>query len=202
MSSEPADLLPPTDGAVPRMLAGPMVAAVDAAGIRAAASLQGRPQLDRALYALSELANHSVLWHGINLVDAALGDRNRRRRAVRRSIVLAVEQAVVNGPLKSSVRRARPEHLEERPHTLRTPRTSSFPSGHASAGACSASLLTEDLGHGWIWWSLAGAVAWSRVHVGIHHASDVAAGAAVGAGIAAAARRAWPPSADRPAPAE
>lgn len=188
------DTLAPTElRRAERLLASGPVAALDAVGVRLASALQGRAPLDRALYALSEAANHSMLWHGINAVDALTGDPVRRRQAVRRSIVLAVEQGVVNGPLKSSVRRTRPEAVDDRPHQLRTPLTSSFPSGHASAGACSATLLTRDLGHAPLWWGLAAAVAWSRIHVGVHHASDVAGGAVVGAAIAAAADRCWPP---------
>ena len=181
---------------VERLLASTPVARLDTAGLRAAASLRGNAPLDRAAYALSELANHSVLWHGINAVDAlTTGDPLRRRRALRRSVLLAVEQAVVNGPLKSSVRRERPEVRDDHPHRLRTPATSSFPSGHASAGACAATLLSRDLGHAPLWWGAATVVAWTRVHVGVHHTSDVAAGAVVGAALAAFAERIWPPPA-------
>ena len=177
---------------VRRLLEGPTVAALDGGGSRLADRLRGRPTVDRAMYGLSELANHSVLWHGINLIDALTGDRDRRRRALRRSIVLAAEQALVNGPLKSSVRRERPSVDDPHPHALRTPQTSSFPSGHASAGACAATLLTHDLGRAPLWWGLATVVSWSRIHVGVHHASDVAAGAVVGSGLAAIAGRIWP----------
>ena len=45
-----------------------------------------------------------------------------------------VEQAVVNGPIKLVFRRQRPSPLDDHPHDLRAPHTSSFPSGHASAG--------------------------------------------------------------------
>lgn len=176
------------------LLAAPPVQRLDVAVAAVAGRLHGRPAIDRAMYALSEVANHSLLWHGINLVDAVTGPGERRRRAVRRSVVLAVEQSVVNGPVKSAVRRERPEGPTDRPHRLRTPLTSSFPSGHASAGACSAIMLTRDLGHGTLWWGLAAAVAWSRVHVGVHHASDVVAGAAVGATIATASGRLLPGS--------
>ncbi len=184
-------------GPVERLLASGPVSAFDAAGLRAADAVRGDPRVDRAMYALSELANHSVLWHSINAVDALTGDRARRRRAVRRSVVLALEQALVNGPLKSSVRRQRPLVRDDHPHRLRTPATSSFPSGHASAGACAATLLTHDLGHAPLWWGLASVVAWTRVHVGVHHASDVAAGAAVGATLGTAAGRIWPSTSRR-----
>lgn len=149
------------------------------------------PWVDRGAYALSEAANHSLLWHGINAADALLGGPRHRRAALRRSVILGVEQAVVNGPLKSTVQRERPVATPH-DHPLRTPVTSSFPSGHASAGACAATLLSRDLGMAPLWWGLAASVAWSRVHVGVHHASDVAAGALVGRSLARLAGLIWP----------
>jgi membrane-associated phospholipid phosphatase len=175
------------------VLGSPAVLALDRAVDRVAARARGHAVADRALYALSEAANHSLLWHGINALDALLGGRDRRRRALRRSVVLVAEQAVVNGPIKRVFRRERPDHVTDHPHDLRTPLTSSFPSGHASAGACAATMLTADLGGGPLWWGLAAAVAWSRVHVGAHHASDLVGGAAAGAVLARLAGVLWPP---------
>jgi undecaprenyl-diphosphatase len=163
------------------LLDSPRVRSFDRRADELAARLRGHGPTDRALYALSQAANHSLLWHGINAVDALVGGPDHRRRALRRSIVLVAEQAAVNGPVKSLFRRDRPDHLTDHPHQLRTPLTSSFPSGHASAGACAATLLSRDLGAAPLWWGLAGAVAWSRVHVGAHHASDLVGGAVVGA---------------------
>lgn len=167
------------------------------------ARLRGNPAIDRAAYCISEAANHSGLWHAINLIDLLAGlvrrDPLRCRRALRRSTVQGIEQALVNGPVKSLVRRQRPAEDLSHPHRLRVPVTSSFPSGHASAGACSAELLAADMGHRAAWWSLAILVGWSRVHVGVHHPSDVLAGWLLGAGAAHTARRFWPPPGSMPA---
>lgn len=170
----------------------PVVRSLDRAVEGVAARLRGSPGVDRAMYALSQAGNHSMLWHGINLVDAVANGRAGRRRAVRRSVVIGVEQAVVNGPVKMVFRRTRPGHVTDHPHDLRTPRTSSFPSGHASAGACAATLLTADVGAGPLWFGLAAAVAWSRVHVGAHHPSDVVGGFVTGRTLARVAARVWP----------
>jgi undecaprenyl-diphosphatase len=43
-----------------------------------------------------------------------------------------------------------------------------------------------------LWYSVAGVVAASRVHVRIHHGSDVVAGAVIGVGTGALVRRLWP----------
>ena len=157
-----------------------------------AGRLRGDPVADRVFYTLSQAANHSVLWHGINALDALIGGPDHRRRALRRSVVLGVEQALVNGGVKQLVDRARPETVTDHPHALRRPVTSSFPSGHASAGACAATLLTADLGLGFVWYPLAALIAWSRVHVGVHHASDLIGGAVVGRNLARLAGRLWP----------
>ncbi|MFT5201275.1 MAG: membrane-associated phospholipid phosphatase, partial [Candidatus Aldehydirespiratoraceae bacterium] len=51
-----------------------------------------------------------------------------------------------------------------------------------------AALLSRHTG-GVAWYALAGVVATSRIHVRIHHASDVAGGLAVGVVLGAIARR-------------
>jgi len=184
----------PTDRRHPvhALLASETVTALDRRAVHIATRLRGTEVLDRAMYGLSEVANHSMLWHSINLVDGLTGDRTRRRRALRRSVIIATEQAIVNGPVKLIARRERPVALEQHPRELRVPRTSSFPSGHASAATCAATLLSRDLGMAPLWWSLAAAIGWSRVHVGVHHASDVVAGVAVGAAMAQVSGRVWP----------
>jgi undecaprenyl-diphosphatase len=68
---------------------------------------------------------------------------------------------------------------------MHRPITSSFPSGHATAAFCAATLL----GGGPGWYALASAVSASRVYVRLHHASDVAAGAAFGLALGLAFRR-------------
>lgn len=179
---------------VTEVLQSPAVVALDRKAVELAVSLRGSATLDRLLYGLSEAGNHSTLWHSINVIDAVTGDRTRRRRAVRRSVIIATEQAILNGPVKLIARRERPVALDHHPHDLRVPRSSSFPSGHASAATCAATLLSRDLGFAPVWWSLAAAMAWSRVHVGVHHASDVVAGVAAGRLMAETAGRVWPAS--------
>jgi undecaprenyl-diphosphatase len=70
--------------------------------------------------------------------------------------------------------------------------SSSFPSGHASAAFTAAGILAEDSRAWPLWYLLAGLVASSRVHVKIHHASDVVGGAVLGIALGRMARRAWP----------
>jgi undecaprenyl-diphosphatase len=153
--------------------------------------LRGRPLVDRAMYTVSELADFSLLWHLVSAARAAVDER-KLPSSVRLSAVLGVESTIVNGVLKTLVRRERPIPEFERPHHLRIPLTSSFPSGHASAAFCAAGLLSDRSRLAPAYYALATVVAASRVHVKIHHASDVLVGAAVGATLAAVAKRVWP----------
>jgi membrane-associated phospholipid phosphatase len=153
--------------------------------------LRGRPLVDRVFYTASELADFSLLWH-LSGVGQGVVRPDGFERAMRTSAMLGLESALVNGPIKSLFRRTRPVHDGPRPHTLRTPRTSSFPSGHASAAFLAAALLSENSRVRPLWYAAAVVVGASRVHVRIHHASDVLAGAALGATLGLAAKRAWP----------
>jgi membrane-associated phospholipid phosphatase len=158
---------------------------------RAFDQLRGHPASDRLFYAASELADFSLLWHLVGAVRALRSDEPLRDLA-RFSIVMGGESLLVNGGVKSLFRRGRPVHEGVRPHRLRQPRTSSFPSGHASAAFVAASLLAEGSRAAPAYYAAAAVVASSRVYVRIHHASDVVAGAALGLVLGRAARKAWP----------
>ena len=155
--------------------------------------LRGRPAVDRLMYSVTELADFSLIWH---LLAAVRGLRSEADAAdaVRVSAVLGIESTVVNAGLKQLFKRKRPIPDFERPHHLRIPLTTSFPSGHASAAMCAATLLSDGRGRAATvgWFGLAGLVAASRVHVKIHHASDVVGGAVVGLAVGQVAKRAWP----------
>jgi undecaprenyl-diphosphatase len=150
--------------------------------------LRGRPVVDRLFYVASELGDFSLIWH---LLGAGQGLRRPDgfSRTVRLSAALGVESALVNGVVKSLFRRERPVHQGERPHRLRTPRTTSFPSGHASSAFLAASLLSSGSRAKPVYFAIATVVAASRIHVRIHHASDVAGGAALGLALGAVAKR-------------
>ena len=153
--------------------------------------IRGVAVIDRVMYTASELADFSLLWH---LLGSAQGlvRADGFARAVRTSAALGVESALVNGAIKSLFRRTRPVPDFARPHKLRQPRTTSFPSGHASSAVLAAMLLSEGSRAKPVYVALAAVVATSRIHVRIHHASDVVGGVAVGLALGAVVRRAWP----------
>jgi undecaprenyl-diphosphatase len=152
------------------------IASLDNAVDNAVARVRS-PALDRIVYPLSSVADHGILWHVCGVARAAVrgGDL---AGAARFSAAMGVESALTNGPVKLLFGRRRPVDLAkvEFPYGLRRPVTSSFPSGHATAAFCAATLL----GGGLPWYALAAAVAATRVYVRLHHASDVLAGAALG----------------------
>lgn len=143
---------------------------------------------------LSGAANHSLLWFAI---AAALAARKgaTRRAALRGVLAIAATSASANAVLKPLLPRRRPptQELATRLPFPAVPTSSSFPSGHAaSAAAFATAVAMEYPKAGLAIAPLAAAVAYSRVHIGVHWASDVAVGAAVGSGIALSTRRWWP----------
>jgi len=148
-----------------------------------AATRTRAPELDQVLTSVSNAANRSFLWVGIAAVLAAAGGRRGRRAAARGLVSIAATSAFVNVGLKGLHRRERPEREEgwdTRP--VRMPTSSSFPSGHsASAFAFASAVGLEIPVLALPLRLLAAAVAYSRVHCGVHYPSDVVAGSLVGA---------------------
>lgn len=152
--------------------------------------LRGNAIADRVFYTASELGDFSLIWH---IVNGARGlGRSSQKPTIRLAVALGIESALVNGVIKSFFGRRRPVAAEPRPHNLRQPLTSSFPSGHASSAALAAVLLADDDPLWPLYVGLAAIVASSRVYVRIHHASDVIAGAALGVVLAQLVKRAYP----------
>lgn len=152
---------------------------------------RGNPVADRLFYAASELGDHSLLWHLLATGRAAWSLQNERS-SLRVIVALGVESGLVNGVVKSLFNRSRPINTTERPLRLRIPRTSSFPSGHASSATMAAILLADGRKTAPLYYGAAAVVAVSRIYVRIHHASDVAGGAVVGAALGAAVKKLAP----------
>lgn len=150
---------------------------------------RNQPLVDRVFYTASEAADFSLLWHALGVAQAIIEDDPKI--AIGLSAALGVESALLNGPIKSIFGRGRPLQPSPRPLNLRQPITSSFPSGHASAAMVAAAVLSRRTG-GPLWYMLGAVVAASRLHVRIHHASDVLGGLVVGAVFGKIARRLLP----------
>jgi undecaprenyl-diphosphatase len=159
------------------------------------AHLRGRPAADTLMYGASAVGDHGVIWLALAVIQAARrsgAGQPWRRGVVRGGAALAVESAIVNGPVKWLFRRTRPVQDEPRPLHLRRPRTSSFPSGHATSAFLGAALLSDGDPVWPLYYVIAVIVASSRVHVRVHHASDVIGGALIGIAFGEVVRRMFP----------
>ncbi len=154
------------------------------------------PQADRLAAAASKASDRSLLWWIVALILAGSGSRFGRRAALRGLLSAGLASAIASGPVKFLVRRSRPKgasRVSARFPGVRRPTTSSFPSAHAAVAAGFAAGVAQELPVvGVPVAALAALVAYSRVRTGVHHPTDVLAGAALGAGVAVATRRLWP----------
>jgi undecaprenyl-diphosphatase len=147
------------------------------------------PRLDKAMVRLSNAADKSRLWLGCATIMAALGGRPGRRAALLGVASVGFSSAVSNLVVKPLWARRRPE----RPATVipmrrwvRMPASRSMPSGHSA----SAFAFATAVGYAVPALSVplhaaATAVAYSRVHTGVHYPGDAIAGSVIGTSAAA-----------------
>lgn len=183
-----ADRLPAGRPAWRRMSVGlRQLGAVDRAVYEAIATV-ATPALDVPVRRLSHAADNSRLWLGIAGGLALAGGPAGRRAAVRGLLAIGVSSAVVNLGMKSVYTRHRPDRAGAGvpgKRQVMMPSSASFPSGHSASAFAFASAVGRDLPvlalglH-----LLAGAVAYSRIHTGVHYPGDTVIGALIGASTA------------------
>jgi undecaprenyl-diphosphatase len=146
------------------------------------------PSLDDPLRRLSNAANDSRLWLAIAGLLALFGGKRGRRAALEGVVAIGVTSASINLVAKSIATRPRPDRADPVPFAARDiemPASSSFPSGHAASAFAFAYAVGRHVpGVALPVRLLAGCVAYSRVHLGVHYPGDVAVGAIAGSGIA------------------
>ena len=130
----------------------------------------------------STVGDFSIVWHVIGLLRA-IASAERFQQAIALSLALGIESLIVNQGIKRVFRRERPTTSGDDRFDVRTPSTSSFPSGHASSATFAAVILTSFTGAplAFLWVAIALVVALSRVVVRIHHLSDIVGGIVTGA---------------------
>jgi undecaprenyl-diphosphatase len=145
------------------------------------------PRLDEPMRRLTELADHSKLWLGAAAVMAMVGGRTGRRVAAAGVVALGLNSLIVNVPLKIAGRRTRPDRDAAQVPLARQvamPLSPSFPSGHSASGFAFAAAVGGALPVAAAPLRLAAsAVAYSRVHTGVHYPGDVVVGALIGTTI-------------------
>jgi membrane-associated phospholipid phosphatase len=142
------------------------------------------PEHVRDVRRFSRLGEHGALWLALGASGTMVDGANRSRWA-RATAAVAVAY-VCSTSIKLVVGRRRPA-VEDLPHLMATPTGLSFPSSHASSSFAAAraygGLLPSLPLYG-----AALAMALSRVYLGVHYPSDIAAGAGVGAAIGSLGR--------------
>lgn len=166
------------------MSPGMNIARLDDAFDRALEPVRRNTALRGAFSLLSRAGEFSLIWHAV-VWTRAIGSSDRAREALIFSILLGVESLVVNQGLKRIFRRSRPTSSGDARFNVRTPVTSSFPSGHSSSAFFAAVILSGLAPAAWAvaFFVLAVGVALSRVMVRLHHLSDIVGGAFVGTAL-------------------
>jgi len=145
------------------------------------------PTLDEPLRRLSNGANFSKIWIGAAGVMALTCGSRGRRAAITGLAAIGVTSAIVNQGFKRLYPRRRPDREgnevpEER--YVEMPDSTSFPSGHSASGFAFATAVAgtcPTVGVALIF--LAGTVAYSRVHTGVHYPGDAVVGSFLGLGF-------------------
>jgi membrane-associated phospholipid phosphatase len=151
------------------------------------------PSLDRTLARLSDAADHSKLWLAGAGVLALAGGARGRRAALAGVASVGMSSAVSNILIKRLLPRRRPDRTGAtvpEVRWVRMPTSLSFPSGHSASAFAFASAVGSGLPQLSLPLHLAAtAVAYSRVHTGVHYPGDAIAGALLGTAAAALVRQ-------------
>lgn len=136
----------------------------------------------RPLGGWGALAGLGVTW----IVGKASSNPGVQRTAEDGFEASIIAAGLVTPALKVAVGRARP--AEELGAAYIQPFSGhySFPSGEATEAFAVASVVAAHTGNRWLqgtFWGLAGLVGWERIELDRHWASDVVAGALIGAGV-------------------
>ncbi len=122
----------------------------------------------------SEAGSYGIGWIVLFAVVGVLND------GIERGLVaagLVVAMLAFNTLIKNVIKRPRPVAKA----IAHAPTTYSMPSAHTSmamVGASTMAVIVPD--QAWLWWSVAIALATSRVLLGMHYLADILVGAALG----------------------
>lgn len=146
-------------------------------------ALADRPRVLATARTMSHFGEHSMGWLAVAALGAVLAPRRRRDWIAAGAGAFAAHAAAVL--IKRVVRRTRPDHPDIAVN-VGTPSRLSFPSAHATSTTAAAILMGRAAGLPLLPAVLVPPMALSRLVLGVHYPTDVAAGVVVGAVVAKA----------------
>jgi membrane-associated phospholipid phosphatase len=149
---------------------------LDLAGYRFARSVGHTPAAESAVRSFSKLGEHAAIWVAIGGAGLALDAVHRVRW--QRALSSVAGAYILNTGIKLAVARRRPR-VRGLPPLAGTPTGLSFPSAHATSSFAAARAYSGLVPPAPLY-ALAGALALSRLYLGVHYPSDTAAGVALG----------------------
>jgi undecaprenyl-diphosphatase len=153
---------------------------LDTALLRQLRTRGHQPAVETAVRRFSQLGEHGILWYSVSAIGAAVSPEHRRTFG--RAAALVFGSFLANQAVKFVARRPRPE-LPGLPPLVHTMSNRSYPSAHATTSAAAAVALARVLPKAPLY-SVAAALALSRLYLGVHYPSDTIAGAALGVAVA------------------
>jgi undecaprenyl-diphosphatase len=139
-------------------------------------SLARTPELARWVRRYSRLGEHGAVWLVLG-AGGAVVDEDRRARWTRATVCVGAAY-LISTSIKLAIGRKRPV-IEDLPHLMATPTGLSFPSSHSTSSFAAARAYGRLLPAPPLY-AAAVAMAFSRLYLGVHYPSDIAAGAALG----------------------
>jgi membrane-associated phospholipid phosphatase len=158
--------------------------ALDLALYRRVRAVARTPATVGRVRSFSRLGEHGAVWLAGGSAGMLL-DRRRRGRWTRATVCVGAAYAISTS-IKLAVGRRRPV-VEDLPHLMATPTGLSFPSSHATSSFAAARAYGR-LVPATPLYCVALAMALSRLYLGVHYPSDVAAGAALGTALGSLGR--------------